>query len=87
VHPSQTIQQFLVTDFVLVEEVMTIFIDRYTEVLAFSLRLTLNARWQVYLYPFHVHLAQAHHHETGKQKEHDVDQRNDLDPRFLVRNR
>jgi len=52
VHPSQTIQQFLVTDFVLVEEIMTIFIDRYTEVLAFSLRLTRNARWQVHLDPF-----------------------------------
>jgi len=27
----------------------------------------------------HVCLAQADHHETGEQKEHDVDQRNDLD--------
>src|SRR6266516_3141996 len=65
---------------------MTIFIDRHTEVLTFSLRLTGNARWQVHLDPFHVHLAQAHHHEAGEQKEHDVDQRDDLDPRFLVRN-
>ena len=85
-HPSQAIQQLVVTDFVLVEEVMTIFIDRYTEVLAFSLRLARNPRWYVHLDPFHVHLAQAHHHETGEQKEHDVDQRNDLDPRLLVRN-
>jgi hypothetical protein len=33
-----------------------------------------------------MHLAQAHHHEAGEQKEHDVDQRDDLDPRFFVRN-
>src|SRR5439155_4110587 len=33
-----------------------------------------------------MHLAQAHHHEAGKQKEHDVDQWDDLDPRFFVRN-
>jgi hypothetical protein len=31
-----------------------------------------------------VHLAQAHHHEAGEKKEHDVDQRNDLDPRVML---
>ena len=30
-------------------------------------------------------LAQAHHHEAGQEKEHDVDQRDDLDPRVLLR--
>jgi hypothetical protein len=30
---------------------------------------------------FHVGLAQAHHHKAGKQKEHDIDQWNDLDAR------
>jgi hypothetical protein len=35
---------------------------------------------------FHVRLAQAHHHETGEEKEHDIDQRNDLDARSFVRN-
>ena len=41
---------------------------------------------KVNLHPLHVHLAQAHHHEAGEEKEHDVDQRNDLDARFFVRN-
>ncbi len=36
---------------------------------------------------FHVGLAQAHHHEAGKQKEHDVDQRNNFDARSFMRNR
>ena len=45
-----------------------------------------TAGGQVHLDAFHVHLAQAHHHKTGEEKEHDVDQRNDLDPRFLVWN-
>ena len=34
---------------------------------------------------FHVRLAQAHHHETGQEKEHDVDQRDDLDPGSFFR--
>ena len=34
----------------------------------------------------HVRLAQAHHHEAGKQKEHDVDQRNNFDTRSFMRN-
>jgi len=33
-----------------------------------------------------VRLAQADHHETGEQKEHDVDQRDDLDPRSFFWN-
>lgn len=36
---------------------------------------------------FHVRLAQAHHHEAGEQKEHDIDQRNDLDARSFFRDR
>ena len=34
---------------------------------------------QVYLDPFHVGLAQAYHHEAGKEEKHDVDQRDDFD--------
>jgi hypothetical protein len=34
---------------------------------------------------FHVRLAQAYHHETGEQEKHDVDQRDDLDPRSFFR--
>ena len=34
----------------------------------------------------HVGLAQAHHHEAGKQEEHDVNQWNDLDARPFMRN-
>ena len=41
---------------------------------------------QIYLDPFHVGLAQAHHHETSKKKKHDVDQRNDFDTRPLFWN-
>jgi hypothetical protein len=35
---------------------------------------------------FHVRLTQTHHHETREEKEHNVDQRNDLDPGAFVRN-
>ena len=45
-----------------------------------------SLRGQVYLNPFHVGLAQAHHHEAGKQKEHDVNQWNDFDARSFMRN-
>src|SRR5207245_10850787 len=41
---------------------------------------------QIHANAFHVSLAQAHHHEAGKQKEHDVDQREDLDARSFMRN-
>ena len=42
---------------------------------------------QINLNPFHVGLAQTHHHETGKKKEHDVNERNDFDTRPLFGNR
>jgi hypothetical protein len=42
-----------------------------------SRRRTLGG--QIYLNPFHVGLAQAHHHETGKKEKHDVNKRNDFD--------
>ena len=38
---------------------------------------------QINLNPFHMRLAQTHHHETGEKKEHDVDERNDFDTRPL----
>ena len=37
-------------------------------------------RGQVHANALHVDLAQAHHHETGEEKEHNVDQGNDFDP-------
>jgi hypothetical protein len=43
-------------------------------------------RWQCDLDSLHVSLAQAHHHETREQKEHDVDQWNDLDPGVFLWN-
>jgi len=82
----QTVQQFLVGDFVLIKEIMAILIDRDADVFAFCLNLTRDPRGQIHFDPLHVHLTQAHHHKTGEQKEHDVDQRNDLDPRFLMWN-
>src|SRR5436190_15893894 len=82
----QKVQQLLIFDFVLIKEIMAIPIDRHAEVLPFGLRLTRLTRGQIHLDSLHVHLAKAHHHETGEQKEHDVDQRDDLDPRFLMWN-
>ena len=46
-----------------------------------------SRRGQSDLNAFHVGLAQAHHHETGQEEEHDVDQRNDLDTCALAWNR
>src|SRR2546429_261161 len=46
-----------------------------------------NCSWQIDPNPFHMGLAKTHHHKTGEQKEHDIDQGNDLDTRSLVRNR
>src|SRR6266403_4105743 len=85
-HLYQALLQLSVCDFVLVEEVMAIFIDRHADVLALRLSFAGAGCRQIYFNPFHVHLAQAHHHEAGQQKEHDVDQWDDLDPPFLVRN-
>ena len=42
--------------------------------------------WQVDPDTFHVGLAQAYHHEAGKQEEHDIDERNDFDARSFMRN-
>ena len=50
-----------------------------------SRRRTLGG--QIYLDPFHVGLAEAHHHETGKKKKHDVNERNDFNTRPLFWNR
>jgi len=82
----QTVQQFRVGDFVLIKEVMAILIHRDADIFAFCLHFTRNARGQIHFDSLHVHLTQAHHHKTGEQKEHDVDQRDDLDPRFLMWN-
>src|SRR6266478_7677342 len=38
---------------------------------------------QIYLNPFHVSLAEAHHHETGEKEKHDVNERDDFDTRPL----
>lgn len=83
----QKVQQLLITThFLLVEEVMAILIDRDAYVLPLRLYFTRNPRGQIHFDSLHVHLTQAHHHKTGEQKEHDVDQRDDLDPRFLMWN-
>ncbi len=42
--------------------------------------------WQIDPNTFHVSLAQAYHHKACKQKEHDVDQWNDLNAGAFVRN-
>ena len=83
----QTIQQFRVGDFVLIKEIMAILVDRNADVFTFGLDFTRDTGGQIHFDSLHVHLTQAHHHKTGEQKEHDVDQRDDLDPRFLMWNR
>ena len=82
----QKVQQLLIFDFVLIKEIMAVFIDRHADVFALCLNLTRDSRGQIHFDSLHVHLTQAHHHKTGEQKEHDVDQRDDLDPRFLMWN-
>ena len=57
------------------------------DVILLLLRLGRALGWEVDLNPFHVRLAQAHHHETGEEKKHDVDQRNDFDASPLFWNR
>jgi len=71
----QKVQQLLITThFVLIKEVMAILIDRYADVFAFVWTSPETPR-QIHFDSFNVHLTQAHHHKTGEQKEHDVDQR------------
>ena len=82
----QTVQQFRVGDFVLIKEVMAILVYRNADVFTFGLDFTRHPRRQIHFDSLHVHLTQAHHHKTGEQKKHDVDQGDDLDPRFLVWN-
>ena len=42
---------------------------------------------EIYFDAFHVGLAKAHHHEARQQKEHDVDQWDDLNARAFLGNR
>jgi len=42
---------------------------------------------EIYFNAFHVGLAKAHHHEARQQKEHDVDQWDDLNARAFLGNR
>ena len=58
-----------------------------TESFLIRVRRRRNCCWQIYPNALHVGLAQAHHHEAGEEKEHDVDQRNDLDTRVFLRKR
>src|SRR6266478_715659 len=78
--------ELIITHLRLVEIWIPIPIDRNADVITLGLCLARLADRQGHLDAFHLHLAQAHHHETGEEKEHDVDQRNDLNPRFLVWN-
>ena len=68
-----------------IEVIDTAGADADGDKILYLIRRGQTLRRQVYLDAFHMHLAQAHHHEAGEEKEHDVDQRDDLDARFLVR--
>src|SRR5205807_6279724 len=79
-------QVLVATHLLLIVIRVLVAIDRYTDVLVLRLGFAGLADGQIDLHPLHMHLAQAHHHEAGNHKEHDVDQRNDLDPSFLMAN-
>ena len=83
----QKVQQLLIFDFVLIKEIMSVLIDRHADVFAFCLDLTRDPRGQIHFDPLHMHLTQAHHHKTGEQKEHDIDQWDDLNARVFVSDR
>src|ERR1700731_341281 len=85
INDSKLRHQFIISHLALVEERMAVPVDRNADVITLRLRLARLPGRQIDLDALHVHLAQAHHHKTREEKEHDVDQRNDLDPRFLVR--
>ena len=80
-------QNLIVLDKLIIEENGVSRRDADADVIFSDRRGWCALRGQVHLNPFHVGLAQAHHHETGKEKEHDVDEWDDLDPGPLFWNR
>ncbi len=57
------------------------------DIIFLLVRRRRGCRRQTHPDAFHMGLAQAYHHETGEEEEHDIDQRDDLDPSSFVRNR
>src|SRR5437870_10898115 len=85
VNSFQPLEQFIVIHLFFIEVRVPIGIHRDTDVIALGLRLARLAGRQGHLDTFHEYLTQTHHHEAGQKKEHDIEQRDDLDPRFLLR--
>jgi hypothetical protein len=84
--PKKAWQDLVIWYVIVIEEHSVSFQDFYGDKILYpAWRRSLRGR-QIDANTFHVGLAQAHHHKAGEQKEHDVDQRNDLDTRSLMGN-
>ena len=80
-------QDLVIGHVLVIEEDGVAFQYLYGNKILYPTRGRARRRWQIDPNAFHMGLAQTHHHETGEEKEHDVDQRNDFDPGSFVRNR
>jgi len=80
-------RQHLVVRHNLVVEINGIsFLHLYRDIILYLAWRRRHGGRQIDANTLHVGLAQAHHHKAGEQKEHDVDQGNDLDTGSFVRN-
>ena len=79
-------QNLIILDELIIEEDGVAGRNADSDVILLCLGRRCALSGQIYLNPFHVGLAEAHHHKAGQQEEHDVDQRNDLNARVLFRN-
>ena len=75
--------EFAITDRLALDVGHTGFIDGDVDQILFRFGSGNSRGGQVHLDVPLVHHAQAHQHKCGEQKEHDIDQRNDLDARLV----
>src|SRR5262249_19199767 len=83
---KQARQNLVVCDVLVIEEYSISLQHFYGDKILYAGWWRPHRGRQIHADTFHVSLAQAHHHETGKQKEHDIDQRNDLNSCSFMRN-
>ena len=50
-----------------------------------EIKMTGGGGGQIHLHALEIHHAQTHQHERGEQEEHDINERDDLDPCFGLR--
>ena len=79
-------EDLVICDILVIEEDGVVLQHFYGDKILYPAWWRPNRSRQINPNTFHMCLAQAHHHKAGKQEEHDVDQRNDLDARSLMRN-